>query len=490
MIKISTEFKTDNKKLDALYCKAKDILFSSVKQFGDYKVATSSAEGNTVTLNESILCAETLVRFDPLTAMNTVKAFFHCAKENGRLPSAIVKHGEGIYADFSGFSHFSFVEEAISIFYMEKKKEVEYLDTVYEILKRFDRYIFFERGLNKNGFAELLSAKENVEGDGALRYAPINLGENDDIRMVSPYPVESAVLTGFLYRLKRALTELSMIRGDGEAIKYRGEAVLIFEQIKNKFFIPVRSASYDRNSRGGIIDALTLDALLLMYYGALDEAMAEKFVKGHLFNPEEFYTPLPLPTVAVNDKAFSSSPEYKYDGQVRAINYRRAIRALKNYGYQMELAEISQKFLDAVALNMEFSDQYDPFTMEATGEVKDGYAPTASAVIEMISDLYGVSIERDRIKWGAYGFTDTSSSEFLCERGGDVYRVLAERETTSAYLNGAHLFTVTSGTRVDTDSFGMSPRVTNITNEALDVVFVYRNHTYSTRLKPSETVQF
>lgn len=490
MIKISTEFKTDNKKLDALYTKAVEILFSSVKQFGNYKVVTSGAESDAITLNEAILCAETLARFDPLTAMNTVKAFFHCAKEDGRLPSAIVKRGEGIYADYSGFSHFSFVEEAISIFYMEKKKEVEYLDTVYEMLKKFDRYVFLERGLNKNGFVELLSPEENVEGEGALRYAPINVGVDDEIRMVSPYPIESAVLTGFLYRLKRTLTELSMIRGDGEALKYRGEALLILEQIKNKFFIPVRSASYDRNSRGGIIDALTLDALVLMYYGALDEAMAGKFVNEHLLDTKEFYTPLPLPTVAVNDRAFSSSTEYKYDGQVRAINYRRAIRALKNYGYQRELAEISQKFLNAVALDMKFSEQYDPFTMEATGEIKDGYAPTASAVIEMICDLYGVSVERDRIKWGAYGYRDTSSSEFLCERGGDTYRVLAERETTSAYLNGAHLFTVTNGTRVDTDSFGMTPRVTNITDEPLDVVFVYRNHTYSTRLEPSETAQF
>ncbi len=490
MIKISTEFKTDNKTLDALYKKATDILFSSVKSFGDHRLVTEGENSDKITLTSGALCAETLARFDPGAAMDSVKAFFYSLRKDGRIPSAIIKRGEEIYGDYSGLSHFSFVEEAISIFYMEKRKEIEYLDDVYSLLKKFDKYICEFRDYNKNGFPELLTPAENCEGEGALRYAPLKATEGGASIDVSPYPIESAVIIGFLFKLKRALTELSMIKGDGEALKYRGEAVLLFEQIKNKFFIPVRSAAYDRNSRGGIIDSLTLDTLMLMYYGVLDEAMAEKFVRLHLLNAEEFYTPLPLPTVAINDRTFSDSKDRRYDGQVRAINYRRAIRALKNYGYQRELATLSLKFLDAVAKNMEFSEQYDPFTAEATGEVRDGYAPTASAVIEMICDLYGISIERDRIKWGAYGFRDQSSSEFLCERGGDTYRVLAESETTSAYINGAHLFTVTNGTRVDTDSFGLSPRVTNITDEVLDVVFVYRKHTYSTRLEPSETVQF
>ena len=481
MIKISTEFKTDNKTLDALYKKATEILFSSVKQFGDHRLITEGTDSDRITLTSGAMCAETLARFDPLAAMDSVRAFFYSLRQDGRIPSAIVKRDEGIYADYSGLSHFSFIEEAISVFYMEKKKEIEYIDDVYALFKGLDRYISGHVPHNANGVPELSLPKENSEGEGAIRYAG---AEN------SPYPIESAVFIGFLFRLKRALTELSMINGDGEALKYRGEAILLSEQIKNKFFIPVRGAAYDRCSRGGIIDSLTLDTLMLMYYGALDEAMAEKFVRTHLLNPNEFYTALPLPTVAINDASFSDSMERKYDGQVRTVNYRRAIRALKNYGYQRELAELSLKFLDTVAESMEFSEQYDPFTKEATGEMRNGYAPAASTVIEMICDLYGVSIERDRIKWGAYGSSDTSTSEFLCERGGDTYLVLSEHETTSAYINGSHLFTVTSGTRVDTDSFGMSPRVTNITANALDVVFVYKNHTYSKRLEPSETVQF
>lgn len=487
MIKISTEFKTDNKTLDALYKKATEILFSSVLRFGDHDVVTNGAGSARLTVNESILCAETLARFDPLTAMNSVRAFFYSLRNDGRMPSAIIKHGDGIYGDYSGLSYFSFIEEAISIFYMEKKKEIEYIDDVYALFKGLDRYISGHVRHNANGVPELVSSEENCEGEGAIRYAAIKLEDGTE---VSPYPIESAVFIGFLFKLKRALTELSMINGDGEALRYRGEAILLSEQIRNKFYIPVRGAAYDRMSRGGIIDSLTLDTLMLMYYGALDEAMAEKFVRTHLLNPNEFYTNLPLPTVAINDASFSDSMDRRYDGQVRTVNYRRAIRALKNYGYQRELAELSLKFLDAVAKNMEFSEQYDPFTKEATGEIRDGYAPAASTVIEMICDLYGVSIERDRIKWGAYGFSDASSSEFLCERGGDTYCVLSESETTSAYVNGSHLFTVTNGTRVDTDSFGLSPRVTNITGKTLDVVFVYKNHTYSKRLEPSETVQF
>ena len=76
--------------------------------------------------------------------------------------------------------------------------------------------------------------------------------------------------------------------------------------------------------------------------------MANRFVKEHLLNPEEFWTPFPLPSVAVNDPAFRNAPENNWSGQPEGLTYQRAILALERYGYDRIVTVLGEKLMDAV----------------------------------------------------------------------------------------------------------------------------------------------
>ena len=67
MIKTATSFESENKYLQGIFDSARDVLLSSVKTFGERRVLTTSADGDTMTLNSEVLGASTLACFDSFT---------------------------------------------------------------------------------------------------------------------------------------------------------------------------------------------------------------------------------------------------------------------------------------------------------------------------------------------------------------------------------------------------------------------------------------
>ena len=116
-----------------------------------------------------------------------------------------------------------------------------------------------------------------------------------------------------------------------------------------------------------------------MYWGSITQEMADRFVKEHLLNPNEFWTKLPLPSVAVNDPLFRNVTTNNWSGQVEALTYQRAIRALEKYGYDELLPVLGRKLFEAIGEKCVFVQQYDPFTsvpsaVALEGE-QDAYGP-------------------------------------------------------------------------------------------------------------------
>ena len=487
MIKISDSFKTDDKRLAALYEGARSSLLGAVKPFGDYQLAVSDSDSDKITLDSEIMSAETLARYDVEKALDCVKAFALTQREDGRLACEILKDRDEIVCDYSRLTDFCFAEEALSLFYMTKKKELSYLDMLYDMFKRFDEYLSDTHDPNDNGLIELLHEKEAGEDELSARYT----GLGDAAKGRSPFPIESGLMTAFSYGLKRSLACVSDILGNGEAAAYTAEADRLFENIRESFWDFEREACYDRDRFGAHIPTLTLDNLFMMCHGAFDREMADAFVKRHLLNPEEFYTELPLAILPRNYAAFSNDELFRRNSPVRSVTYRRAIRALEKYGYYTELTELSKRFISAVSESMAFTEHYDPITgAPSRKNICADYAPTASAVLEMIARFYGISVVFDEIVWGALGHEGESTSEYSYKWGGDLFTLSSEADTSSGFVNGNRLFTVTNGVRVVTDWFGNKPKVINITDRELDCVFVYRNQTFSFTLAPNNFMEF
>lgn len=491
MIKISDNFKTDDKKLAALYESARRTLTGSLTAFGDYELAALSPTSDRMTLASEIMTAETVARYNVAQAMDCVKAFAMTQREDGQLACEIIKNGGEVFCDYSGLAGFSFVDEALSLYYMTKKKEKAYLSMLYSVFAGLDEYIASTHDYNRNGLPELLCESETAERCLTARYTPIKVKEEGKLREISVFPIETGMIAAFSYRLKTALGQISRMIGDGRDGIYFEEAETLRVRIKNHFWVEDAKACYDRDYRGSLMHSLTIDNLFMMYYGALDIDSADKFVKHHLMNPDEFYTAFPLPTFSVNSPEFSNDPSHRFGGQARGVTYRRAIRALEKYGYYRELTHIGKRFLSAVADSLAFTEQYDPFTgAPSCSKICSDYAPTASAVLEFIARFYGVSVVFDEVCWGAVGHEGECSSEYKFKWGGDMYTLAAEKETSMGLINGSLVFTVTNGARVITDWFGNNPRVVNLSDETRDCVFVYRNQTFSFTIAPGEIKEF
>ena len=102
MIQTNVSFTTTDKKLDRLYESAKNLLLSSVTSFGDRSLMTDAPNGDTVTLNYSLMSSETLADYDLASAFDTVNAFLVTLRKDGRLASSLAKENGARAFAYSG----------------------------------------------------------------------------------------------------------------------------------------------------------------------------------------------------------------------------------------------------------------------------------------------------------------------------------------------------------------------------------------------------
>lgn len=485
MIHTNVEFTTSDKRLERLYACAKDTLFSAVKPFGDRKLITDSPSDPTVTLHYSLMSAQTLADYNTDVALDSVRAFLVTMRKDGRLASSLSGKNAAIRPSYETVTGFSFAEEAVKLCYLVKNKNSAYSKQLYDTLCQFDAYLWKTHDQNNNGSLEIFRESEAEEGVGADRFPSI-IGKKDGEEFSdSPFPVESFALMAEAYSIRKALAELALILGKKEeADVWLEKADAVTKKIRGFLWLGGFHACFDRDYRGGILSALSINNLQLLYFGAADPSMANALVKHHIQNKEEFWTPMPLPSVARNHSLFD--PNNEFCGNPRGVTYRRAIPALEKYGYFSLLTELGQKLLCATGADALFPVTFDCMTGAPQNTDREAnYVPTASAVLEIIKRFFGVYADRDVVCWGCLGM-EAASSEYRFTWGNDVYLVKTGSGVTTGSVNGERVFTVTEGTRVFTDLYGSSVRVANVTNEAIDCICVCRDQTFSLHLEPNE----
>ncbi len=490
MIYTGAEWKTTDKRLTALYESALATLTDSVKPFGDRKLLTDSPSSNRISLTGGITSALTLADYDPSTAFDCIRAFLVSAREDGRLASSISIQNKRVTPSYNILTGLCFAEEAVKLCYLAKHKMSAYIDQLYDVLWHFDEYLWTHHDLNANGCLELFHADEAEEGPDSGRFAPITMFFGGEPRDVSPFPVETYDLMAEAYGIRHALHELAIIREKKESADYwQKRANEIAEKIRSFLWLGGFNACFDRDYRGSVISTMFIANLSLLYFGVANKQMANAIVKRHILEPTEFWTPMPLPTIAANSTLFSNDPKKPFGGQPRGTTYLRAIYALEKYGHYDTVTAIGQKLMSATGKHNIFPTQFDPYTAEPSGA--DGecrFVPTAAAVLEIIKRFWGIYSDRNTVCWGTFGHPNTpgTRSSYRYTWGNDVYTLESEADTTTGYINDNRLFTISSGTRVFTDPLGGNMRLVNATDKTLNCICVCRGRTYSFELSPNE----
>lgn len=448
MMQTSVTFQTSDPALQRIYDRAEEIERGNIAVMDGRRVLIEGSVYRNLWIETQPMGGEMYAKRDMDAAYNNQYLFLKYQRADGRLPGVLRRRPEGTEAAFSHLQGLSFPYHALNLYYWMRDENREYLSLLYDAFSRYDDFLWRTRDTDGDGCLELFTLFDTGEDHSSRFPGAENLYWGSD---EPPYghgllPYESMDMMGYSYDTRTMLADVSALLENGREALWREKAETVRRRVRNYLWRVERGACYDRDCNNQFLDTLIHNNLRAMYHGLFYPDMAKRFVQEHLLNPEEFWTPMPLPSIAANDPLFRNIRGNNWSGAPEGLTYQRAIRALENYGFYRVLTAVGLKLLEAVKKTGIFTQQYDPWTMEPTGD-GDEYGPTALSVLEYIARFYGVTPVRSRLIWGALGGDRT---DYLQCWGGDAYRITCSGGRAEAFINGRSIFSVPVGYRVET----------------------------------------
>jgi hypothetical protein len=493
-VETSVEFETSDPFLSALYRAAETMLKGNVKDFSGRPVLIEGGGYNSIWIETQPMGGEMYAKRNMEAAINNVTLFMEYQLENGRYPYRISVVDGNLEPAYNHFQGFCFPGHALNLYYWGKKQNEEYLRKLYDSLEAFDAYLWKYRDSDGDGCLEIWCPLDTGEdysnrfaGAGEARWSwpGETPPQNDPV-----FPIESMDVMGYSHDARRTLARIARLLGEGTEGEWEEKAALVRRKIRSYLWDENRGACFDRGKDNEFMPALQHNNLRVMYHGAFSDDMAGRFVREHLLNREEFFTPMPLPSIAVNNPVFRNISENNWSGQCEGLTYQRAIGALENYGFFSEMAVFGNKLIDCVGKRNTFPQQFDPFTGGfSEADKRTSYGPTALSVLEYISRFYGVHLRYDEIWWGALGRGGHEVS-YTQKWDGAAYTVETGKTCVSGFVDGREIFRAPPGLRVVSGWDGEVKSAANMSGVLLEGEFTVHGKKQLIRLKPNETVPF
>ena len=319
----------------------------------------------------------------------------------------------------------------------------------------------------------------------------------------------------FVYAAKRLMdpeaghynAESGYILENGEGDFWRRKAQEVRSKIRDYLWIEEKNACYDRDCDNRFMDVLTHNNLRCMYYGSFDQDMADRFIRFHLLNPDEFWTNVPLPSIAANDPCFTNINFNNWGGQPQGLTYQRAIQALEQYGHVSEIRMLGKKWLYLLRDQKKLVQQYDPFdgtpcvtrseglapagdeTARYEGVATlgpEGYGPTILAALEYISLLCGVNIAFEKAAWSAV--RNWPAGTYKQMMYGHTYTLTQDGQNMQAFLDETPVFTCSCGVQVVTSLSGEIISLSGIEETETPVSLYFGGTSYHGTISPNQQV--
>ncbi|MDL2302473.1 hypothetical protein LJC58_08975, partial [Lachnospiraceae bacterium OttesenSCG-928-D06] len=373
-------FETSNSLYQKLFDTGEEKCLENIKDFAGRKVLIEGGGYEKIWLETQPMGGEMYGKRNMEVALNNQLLFMEYRRSDGRIPGSIALIDGKTTPQFNKFQGFCFPEPALNMYY-HIGKDREYLELLYETLEGFDSYLWNTRDSDGDGCLESFCKYDTGEDHG-MRYgdAPDAWSEELPPEGCLVVPMASMDIMSYSYAARDTLAEISKILSKGEWKKaWEEKARNVQEKMVSYLWNTKKQAFYDRDKNHKEMPVLTHNNLRTMYWKSMKKEMAKQFVTKHLLNPSEFWTNMPLPSVAVNDPLFRNITTNNWSGQAEALTYQRAISGLQNYGYQWILPALGKKLFNAIGENCVFVQQYDPFTgkpsaVSLEGE-QDAYGP-------------------------------------------------------------------------------------------------------------------
>ena len=391
-VSASVQFACADARLQTLWDKALSAARQNLRFFAGRKVLVEGGGYEKIWLETQPMGGEMFFPHDPEAALNNISLFMEHQRPDGRLPGSIALMDGRIVPQFNKIQGFCFSLHAMNLYFLMGEDKA-FLTRLQNCLEKFDQWLWRTRDSDGDGVLESFCVYDTGE-DNALRYGDAPCWWESDAPPAGNrfVPMGSMDMMAISFSCRNTLSHIASILQNGEENIWRKRAQEVQNALIKHLWDEEKSTCFDLCPGGKRQQVLTHNNLRCMYWESFTEGMADAFVKKHLLNPAEFWTPLPLPSVAANDPLFRNIRENNWSGQCEGLTYQRAIFALENYGMERLLPPLAEKLFDAVEKNgYAFTQQYDPFTGEASlKEAQAAYGPTILSVLGYITHLFGI----------------------------------------------------------------------------------------------------
>ena len=458
------EFESNDELLTSLFNGASEKCQKNIKAFDKDEVLVEGAGYEKIWLETQPMGGWMYSKQNIRVALNNQLMFMKHQRPDGRIPGSIALIDGQVVPQFNKFQGFCFPEPALEMYYTADAGN-EYLEMLYQTLQSFDEYLWKNRDSDNDGCLESWCKYDTGE-DNALRYgdAPDAWEKETPPDNSGIVPMASLDVMSYSYSARAVLSKISYIMGkEDKGDDWSQKAGAVRATIRSYLWDPDTHTCFDRNKAHERIDVLYHNTLRAMYWGSIDKDMAKQFVNVHLLNEKEFWTYMPLPSVAVSDPLFRNIPENNWSGQCEALTYQRAIGALENYGYDFLIPVLGNKLFNAIGMDCVFVQQYDPFTgqpsINKVNGGSDGYGPAMLAVLEYIAAMYGVRRKENTLLWGCIqGKTNSYEQKW----DDDRYRIEGTDRGVIGYINNKKIFETKKNVKIITDMKGNVIRVVDL----------------------------
>lgn len=461
-------FSTQDPELQKLYDVIVERCGRNLQHFAGRPVLVEGGGYEKIWLETQPMGGEMYAGYDMEAALNNQLFFMETQRADGRLPGSIQSMPDGtVEAQFNKFQGFCFAWPALNMYYLTGR-DAGYLDRLATCLEKWDQYLWATRDSNGDGILETYCVYDTGEDDAVRFQGDPNYCTTDTPPVgCKVLPIASMDIMSFSYCARDTLCRISQIRGDGREAYWRAQAQAVADKIKSDLWDESRGACFDKDKHGNVMPQLLHNNLRCMYWGSFDQEMADRFVQEHLLNPEEFWTTLPLPCVAVNDPDFRNHSHNSWSGQSQGLTYQRAVMALENYGYEKIVTQLGHKFIRAaIDGGYHFTQQFDPFTGKPSivpipsqqhgnveGEViiQEAYGPTMLALLEYIAHIWGIDIQMGEV-WFSLGRGKPYTYEYAW--GEHTYAICSDGNRAKVSVDGVLRYELPCGIRLITDESG------------------------------------
>jgi len=468
------QFHTANTRWQLAYDRALQVLAGNVQPMDD--------SGRPVLIEGSVYqgiwmeCGphEALVyrKFRPDIARNSHLIFFDLQKEDGQIPANRRR-------TLSGFGQIQMVVPIAATAWELARAtgDSELLEKAYVACGKWDAWLRRYRDTRKTGLVEgFCTYDTGMDNSPRWKGLPDACPDRDATRHADlpVLPFLSPDLSATMVGARRAMAEMAKALGKSdEADRWAADCAALRRALIEKLWVAEDGAFYDLDAQRQYVRVRSDVFSRVASEHVPDRPMFELMWAKQLGNPNAFWAPYPLPSVALDDPSFVRPiPRNSWGGAAQALTALRAGRWMDHYGRSAEFARMQDAWCNAILRDPSFRQQIDPLTGAFTQEDAPGYSPAALVMLDYSWRLAGVREDGDTIEWNVrpgHAASDRARFALPLDREGTAEMVYDMRGADLT-LAGKGIGRIEGIARLITDRRGMPSHLLGISEKTQTIV--------------------